>query len=590
MPYRLIWAASLATFMFGALAFSTLWLLYWRQRRREGSGGSAVFALFSLVCAAAFLLNLAQQADRRLSWLGPALDLAAGMTPALLMHLVSREEGSGPRWLTAGFYAVCGAGALLVAAADGGVAPASWGDALESVPAAVLGAAGVLGLGLQAASRRALDSAGRRHRWWMRVLLALLAASAAGSMVQASPVFNLLPDYLLLAVFCVTLYYKERLVFFDLLLKRGVFLGIGFLASAAVVVFGPANPMAQALLLAPLWLAAPWLYARLSAAIDHAWLRRRYTAPEAERRFAQAMQEAENEQELQTGAVRALGEIFGAKATVVFGAGKAPIGELAAEAGPHGWIALGARASCIPYLSGDRELLQSLARTLGVVVENVRFREQEQQLRLLAGRAQLKALRAQINPHFLFNALNAIASLIHTNAGAAEETVEQLAEVFRYTLRKSEKEWVRLEEELEFVGAYLRVEKARFGDRLAVEIAADPAAAAIPVPAMCIQPLVENAIKHGTSVIEGCGRLTLHASLEGDTLVVEVGDNGPGFPESFRLSRDAAGHGLRNVAERLAGYYGSAAGLKCCNRKGGAYVVVRIPRQGLRRDASADRR
>jgi len=129
----------------------------------------------------------------------------------------------------------------------------------------------------------------------------------------------------------------------------------------------------------------------------------------------------------------------------------------------------------------------------------------------------LKALRAQINPHFLFNALNAIAGLIHTNAQAAEDTVEQLAEVFRYTLRKSANEWVRLDEEIELVTAYLRIEQARFGDRLAVEIDIDPAAAAIPIPAMCVQPLVENAIKHGASQVQTQGRVSLripHASSD----------------------------------------------------------------------------
>src|SRR6185369_16453937 len=128
-----------------------------------------------------------------------------------------------------------------------------------------------------------------------------------------------------------------------------------------------------------------------------------------------------------------------------------------------GQVTLQARADSIPFLSDDRRLLQSLTRTLGVVLENVRFREREQELRWLASRAELKALRAQINPHFLFNALNAIAGLIPGQPALADETVQQLSEVFRYTLRKSEKEWVALEEEVEFVSAYLQVEKARFG-------------------------------------------------------------------------------------------------------------------------------
>jgi LytS/YehU family sensor histidine kinase len=226
-----------------------------------------------------------------------------------------------------------------------------------------------------------------------------------------------------------------------------------------------------------------------------------------------------------------------------------------------------------------------------VVLENVRFREQqkrqrerEHQLVLLASRAELKALRAQINPHFLFNALNAIAGLIQDKPRLADETVEQLAHVFRYTLRDSENEWVRLSDEVEFVAAYLRVEQARFGDRLHVEFEIDPAAGQIPVPAMSIQPLVENAIKHGVSAhdwTEGTVRGTVGVRTTlNDFLWVEIFDNGPGFPHDFNLA-NASGHGLRNVIERLKGYYGETAELICdCGRKG-ARVVMKIPLKTL---------
>jgi two-component system LytT family sensor kinase len=191
----------------------------------------------------------------------------------------------------------------------------------------------------------------------------------------------------------------------------------------------------------------------------------------------------------------------------------------------------------------------------------------------------LKALRAQINPHFLFNALNAIAGLIHTRPELAEETVEQLAEVFRYTLRKSEKEWVRLDEELEFVAAYLRVEESRFGERLQVKVSVDAAATAIPVPAMSIQPLVENAIKHGTSTVEGQGRVALNVTLSPEGLCIEVCDNGPGFPAGFSLAAPGSGHGLRNIAERLSGYYGDSARLSWENHAEATMVRLQIPRR-----------
>ena len=131
-------------------------------------------------------------------------------------------------------------------------------------------------------------------------------------------------------------------------------------------------------------------------------------------------------------------------------------------------------------LSEDLALLRSLAGVFGFMLENIRLqrRRQEQdllaqELRLQTSKSELKALRAQINPHFLFNALNAIASLIHTDPARADEAVEQLAEVFRYTLRRSDSEWAPLDQELAFARAYLDVEQARFGQRLTCTIDSD---------------------------------------------------------------------------------------------------------------------
>jgi LytS/YehU family sensor histidine kinase len=168
--------------------------------------------------------------------------------------------------------------------------------------------------------------------------------------------------------------------------------------------------------------------------------------------------------------------------------------------------------------------------------------------------------------------------LIPTQPALADQTVEELAQVFRYTLRKSENEWVHLEEEAEFAAAYLRVEQARFGDRLRVNIAIDPAAATASIPAMCIQPLIENAVRHGASLVEGCGAVSLRATLEDENLVIEVSDNGPGFPPGFSIA-DSGGHGLRNVAERLNGYYGLSSQVRWESEGGATRVFLRIPFQ-----------
>ena len=489
--------------------------------------------------------------------------------------------------MLAAFYAIGVAAAAAQALSDTSLAGSGWTDILDSARAAMLGAAGALGLLAQIFSRRTVTPVELRYRRAMRILLCLAVILGAANLALPNPFVRLLPDYLVLGFFCVTLYYKERLVFFDLLIKRGAFFAVALVGTTILFAAAPhffdrlpadwSRPWIGALLLTPLWLLAPWVYGQLESGIDRAWLHRRYSVADAERQFVADVQASSTEEDLRVRAARSLTGIFQAAAEVRFAAGPPPsqpeglARELERQGSPMGWMALSARATGIPYMSDDRRVLRSLAHTLGIVLENVRFRQQQQEqaerereLRWLTSRAELKALRAQINPHFLFNALNAIAGLIPGNPRLAEETVEQLAGVFRYTLRKSETEWVRLEEELEFVAAYLGVEKARFGERLQVELHVDPGACGIPVPAMSIQPLVENAIKHGASTVEGQGRIRVQAASKEGRLWIEVFDNGPGFPLDFALAGSAAvqpGYGLRNIAERLRGYYGESAQL-----------------------------
>ncbi len=581
--------ASLAVFAFGALTFSTLAALYWGTHRPRKPGASAVLPAFTLVCAIAFLNSVAFRSTLLNA-------LAAGLVPALILHLVLEMESPclpphrAWRWMAMAFYAAAAA-PLLEGLHETGFLQAPWADALYRAPAALLGAASVAGLAVQvsalASARRPTEPMARAHRLWTAILLALLAACAAVSWSGFGAALGSLPDYLLLLFFCVTLYYRERLVFFDVLVKRGVFLAAGLALLTFSFPAAGRSPLTFAAGFLVCWLTAPWIYARLERAIDRVWLRRSWSPAEAERRFLGEIQIAATEEELRQNAARSLSAIFRAPADVRFDRSAPPepdspgdrlIAELKRDGARLGHIRLAARSNGIPYLSDDRRLVESLARSLAVLLENVRFRDdrrrqqereaaRERELRLLASRAELKALRAQINPHFLFNALSVIGGLLHYQPELADETVERLAQVFRYTLRKSESEWVALGEEVEFVTAYLRVEQARFGERLRLEFDVDPGAAQVQIPAMSIQPLVENAIKHGISASDGCGTVGLRVSgapsgpQPGDALLVEVLDSGPGFPPGFSLETAASGHGLRNVAERLRGYYGDRARL-----------------------------
>ncbi len=173
----------------------------------------------------------------------------------------------------------------------------------------------------------------------------------------------------------------------------------------------------------------------------------------------------------------------------------------------------------------------------------------------VAASAQLAALRAQIHPHFFFNSLNSIAQLIRSDPDQAERCVERLAEVFRYLFSRSGAEFVPLEEELRFAHAYLEIEKARFGEDLTVEWDIAPAARHHLVPSLILQPLVENAVKHGISKkLEG-GALTVRARVDHGQLFIEVADTGVGFDPL--QPENGSGLGLRSVRDRLARLYGA---------------------------------
>lgn len=202
---------------------------------------------------------------------------------------------------------------------------------------------------------------------------------------------------------------------------------------------------------------------------------------------------------------------------------------------------------------------------------------QEERLKALAAEAELKALKAQINPHFLFNTLNTIAYLIRTDPPRAERMVEKLAEVFRYGLFAFEKEVVPLTEELAFIDGYLDLEEERFGDRLQLKRSIEPGTLSIMVPPLILQPLVENALQHGQGP-EGQVQLELVTSLDEESLEIVIKDQGSGMP-AHRGDSTSHGVGMRNVRERLEKAYGEGSALEVtANDPRGTKILVRIPR------------
>lgn len=590
MIVPLLQYASLAVFAFGALAFLWLAWSYWRARR----AGPLVFRLFALVCAGAFLFNIASLAFVIDS---PALALCHAVLVSLLAPLMAHLtlERTAPaarqlhRWRVALLLLYC----LAVLTAIGSEADIA--EAFDTAPSYILAASSALALTMLWLSGRTGN-----ERTWMLSLFAALFVLAAATFFSENALLAIAPDYFLLLFFSVHLYYSERLAFFDVFLRAGAFAALGVLVLAAsflsvFAIAGPVDGLANqewlvALVFIPLWLLAPFLYRHLGLWIDKR-LGRRFSTAEAESTFSQKLQEAATEGELTDSAGTILKSIFGCEVEIHLASqGNALQGDLSTPLAPAGCVILKSRANQAPFLSDDRRLLESLCGTLSVMLQNLKLRMQQAELLDLAGRAELRALRAQINPHFLFNALTAVANSIGSNPEAAEETLAHLADVFRYTLSRSEKEWVPLAEEIEFIQAYLAVERARFGPRLEIEFQFDESTRDFIIPTMIVQPLVENAIKHGTARVVGTGKVWISVTAQEACLQITVRDNGPGFPAGFTLDTDAQGlaqgHGLRNTRDRLHGHYGGAGDLRCENGPMGAQVSLQIPKGTRRRCAS----
>jgi hypothetical protein len=355
------------------------------------------------------------------------------------------------------------------------------------------------------------------------------------------------PIYFMIA----SVYFEDRFAFYDLVVKRGLTLLLSIVVAALFLTVtlpwlealptGAARPWLFAVAFAPLAILMPWLLSRTERLLDRLWLGREFTPVDAVKHILAAMQPATDEASLIAAAEARLSEIFGARIVVLVGA--RAILESAVEtevkltspvSGAIVRIAVLNDEQGRRLLSEDLALLRSLGGVFGFMLENIRLQrkrvEQEQvahELRLQSSKSELKALRAQINPHFLFNALNAIASLIHTDPARADEAVEQLAEVFRYTLRRSDSEWAPLDQELTFARAYLDVEQARFGQRLTYTVDSDHQSPAPLIPSMLLQTLLENAVKHGVSQARGPGRIDVIVRTTADRVTLEVRNTGP---------------------------------------------------------------
>jgi LytS/YehU family sensor histidine kinase len=214
---------------------------------------------------------------------------------------------------------------------------------------------------------------------------------------------------------------------------------------------------------------------------------------------------------------------------------------------------------------------------LAIAIQRHRYRAELRQAQLgeALRAAELRLLQSQLNPHFLFNSLNGLRSLIADDPAQAREAVTQLARMLRYTLASGDEDLVTFERELEMVDDYLALESMRLADRLRVERDIAPAARGVRVPAMLLQTLVENAIKHGIAALKQGGTLRIGAQVEGRDLVLRVTNPRPEGPQ---VPRQDSGVGLRNASQRLRLLFGERGSIALdLANPGQAVAEARLP-------------
>jgi len=231
-------------------------------------------------------------------------------------------------------------------------------------------------------------------------------------------------------------------------------------------------------------------------------------------------------------------------------------------------------------------IFEGLRAQLDATTLALRTKELERERALkLASEAQLASLESRIHPHFLFNALNSISSLIPEDPKKAERLVERMAALLRFSLDSRNSGLVPLEHEMKIVTDYLEIEKARFGERLRYEIDIPEELRQSRVPALAVQTLVENSVKHAIGPNRSGGAIRIHGARADGRLKIEVSDSGPGFD----LELAQSGHGIENLQSRLVALFGPEAAVSITKGESGSAVILSIP-ESLNGNESLSRR
>ncbi|HEX8734735.1 MAG TPA: histidine kinase [Pyrinomonadaceae bacterium] len=536
---------------------------------------------------------------------------ALGFLPPVVVHSAwknAETENRNARWLAILAYALSLVAAVLhfQSALFSGVAPSN--AALQILTFGSL--ALLVGL-LIFNFRQTLE---KKLVWASALLVFAVSALHLSSNAEENSWFiELVAHQSSLPLALVILYQDFRFAFADLFLKRALSLILLMLTAFGLYVFVAApllryhethdrNDVQAVSLIITLWVATALVYPLLHKfavwLVDKIILRRaNYETLRAE--IAQQIEKRESAEEILREVCRRLAPALTANSTnwsesrerkinmpfVNFTPHDAEIFVPTAEA-PFYKINLKDFAGGRHLLSDEIEMLEAVglftARRIDAVrVTHERYTREirEQEFSKLATEAQLSALRAQINPHFLFNALTTIGYLIQTSPDKAFSTLMRLTQLLRGVLR-STGEFSTLEAELKLIEAYLEIEKARFEERLRVRIEVPPDLLKARVPSLILQPLVENAVKHGISESKTGGEIGIYAEIENETggafLKLTVSNTGKGFDNAKYAERQTQGVGLNNIKERLRNYYGNAARFHI-ESKNGTRAEISLP-------------
>ena len=617
-------------FLTGAVLYVMLVAMVWRERAAEGMpffAGRGRLPLLTGVCGLVWNLGALASFGTQVAGHAPPPSIvvalafsALGFLPAVVVHslLEGRETAAGRRFippLIGLAYALSGTAAILH------VMAALEGIAVPSRPALWLLTGGFTALTALLLLVTRDQPIGRRGIWVAALSVFAVSALHFGRHVgNESWWVELLGHHASLLLALAILHQDYRFALADLFLKNAIALLL--LMGISLAVFSGAmvpllrwqdpggiwDPRAITLFVA-LWLATALTFPALrrfaARVVDRAVLRR----PDYEvtlTELARGLESADSEDEVTSQIASAAREALGVSETrtiedplpdsnprvIVTGLelrscladpACALLLRLRTVEPPHPAIAMGLLAAGRRLLSDDVHLLEAVARLAARRIDSLRVSQErlarnlrEQEMQRLATEAELRALRAQLNPHFLFNALTTIGYLIQHAPPRALETLMRLTTVLRGVLRRSTDEFSTVGEEIDLITSFLDIEHARYEERLRVMIEVSPAARDLLIPTLLLQPLVENAIKHGIAPRSAGGDVRIAAYTREGLLHLVVEDSGIGFDPASTRSR--AGVGLRSVGDRLRAHYRDGAALHIHSAIGqGTAIEIDLP-------------